>query len=153
MVVICKDWQVLPVSATTISALNIETCPQPRLVEPRPQSQPLPQQLPDNIQRPTTHISSKPNIVELHEIKHKETIEPWAVDILPLPDVVKPKKKSQIIEQKGILDQFSFNSSSLMIGGAVMAGLLFLVSAGKGQVNTRIELIISHPRPQIVFVS
>jgi len=127
MVIIHKDWQVLPVSATTISTPNIET---------RPQT--LPQQLPDNIQQPTTHISSKPNIVELHEIKHNKMIEPRAVDIPPLPDVVKPKKNSQIIEQKGILDQFSFDLSSLMIGGAVVAGLLFLVSAGKGQVNTRI---------------
>jgi len=131
MVVICKDWQALPVSATTISTPNIETRPQP-------QSWPPPQQLPDNIQQPTAHISSEPDIVELNKIKHNETIEPRAVDIPPPPIVVKPKKKSQIIEQKGILDQFSFNSSSLMIGGAMVAGLLFLMSAGKGQVNTRI---------------
>jgi len=97
MVVICKDWQVLPVSTTTISIPNIETHPQTP-----------PQQLPDNIQQPTAHISSKPDIVELHEIKHNKTIEPQAVDIPPPPDDVKPKK--------GILDQFSFNSSSLMIG-------------------------------------
>jgi len=49
-----------------------------------------------------------------------------------------PKKKSQIIQQQGVLDQFSFSSSSLMIGGVVVAGLSFLMSAGKGSVNTRI---------------
>jgi len=128
MVVICKDWQALPVSATTISAPNIETQPQPR----------LPQQLPDNIQQPTAHVSSKPDIVELQEINHDEPNEPAAVYIPPPPIVVKPKKKSQIIQQKGILDQFSFNSSSLMIGGAVIAGLVFIMSAGKGTVKTRI---------------
>jgi len=89
MVVIHKDWQALPVSVTTISAPNIETCPQPR-----PQSQHTPQQLPDNIQQPTTHISSEPDIVELNEIKHNKTIEPQAMDIPPPPIVVKPKKKS-----------------------------------------------------------
>jgi len=89
MVVICKDWQALPVSMTTISAPNIETCPQPG-----PQSQPLPQQLPDNIQQPTAHISSEPDIVELNKIKHNKMIEPQAVDIPPPPIVVKPKKKS-----------------------------------------------------------
>jgi len=122
MVVIHKDWQALPVSTTTVSIPNTET------------HIPL-----DNIQQPTTHISSEPDIVELHKIKHNEPIEPWAVNNIysnaPLPVVVKPKKKLWIIQQKGLLDQFSFNSSSLMIG----AGLLFLVSAGKGQVNKRIS--------------
>jgi len=128
MVTIHKDWQALPVSMTIISAPNIET-----QLQPRPS-----QQLPDNIQQPTAHISSEPDIVELQEINHDEPNEPMAMDIPPLPIIVKPKKKSQIIEQKVILDQFSFNSSSLMIGGAVIAGLVFIMSAGKGTVKTRI---------------
>ena len=146
MVVIRKDWQALPVNTTTISAPNIETRPQPTPT----------QQLPDNIQKPTTHISSGPersrlkepepslsrrdghDVVELQEINYDEPNEPMATYIPPPPIVVKPKKKSQIIKQEGILDQFSFNSSSLMIGGAVIAGLVFIMSAGKGTVKTRI---------------
>jgi len=44
-----------------------------------------------------------------------------------------------IIEQQGLLDQFSFTSSSMMIGGAVLAGLVLIMSAGKGTVKTRID--------------
>jgi len=48
------------------------------------------------------------------------------------------KKRLQIIEQQGLLDQFSFSSSSVMIGGVVLAGLVLIMSAGKGTVKTRI---------------
>jgi len=87
MVVTHKDWQALPVTTTTISIPNIKTHPQPL---PQPTYTPLP----DNIQQPTTHISSKPDIVELHRIKHNKPIEPRAMDIQQPPDVVRPKKKS-----------------------------------------------------------
>jgi len=54
------------------------------------------------------------------------------------PPLVKPKKRSQIIQQQGLLDQFSFSSSSMMIGRVVLAGLVLIMLAGKGTVNTRI---------------
>jgi len=53
-------------------------------------------------------------------------------------EVARPKKKSQVIQQRGLLDQFSLSTSSLMIGGAVVVGLVFLMTAGKGSVNTRV---------------
>jgi len=49
-----------------------------------------------------------------------------------------PKKRLRIIEQQCLLDQFSFSSSSVMIGGAVIAGLVLIMSAGKGTVKIRI---------------
>jgi len=131
MVVICKDWQALPVSATTVNVSNIEN-------HARPTPEPTYTPLPDNIQQPTAHLSSKPYIVDLQDVNHDKPIEPRAINITPLPVVVKPKKRLRIIQQQGLLDQFSFSLSSLMIGGAVVAGLLFLMSAGKGPVNTRI---------------
>jgi len=80
------------------------------------------------------------DIVELNKINHDEPNEPAAntyqnSSSIPL---VRPKKKLRIIEQRGLLNQFSFNSSSLMVGGAVLAGLVFIISAGKGTVKTRI---------------
>jgi len=92
MRVICKDWQALPVSATTVNTPNIEN-----RIEPTPQ--PSYTSLPDNIQQPTTHISSKPDIVELHKIIHNELIEPREVNIPSLPVFAKPKKRSCIIQQ------------------------------------------------------
>jgi len=73
---------------------------------------------PDTIQWPTAHLSSEPDIVELHQINHDEPNEPRAdaINICDAPPPVRPKKKLQIIEQQGLLDQFSFTSSSMMIG-------------------------------------
>jgi len=128
MVVICKNWQALPVSATTVNVPNIEDCTQP----------PSPGGLPDDIQQPTAHLSSKPDIVELHKINHDEPNEPRAINNCNTPTVVKPKKRLQIIQQQGLLDQFSFSSSSVMIGGAVLTGLVLIMSANKGPINTKI---------------
>jgi len=126
MVVICKNWQALPVSATTVTTPIIEDHARPP---------------PDTIQWPTAHLSSEPDIVELHKINHDEPNEPTAdtINICEAPPLDRPKpKKSWIIEQQGLLDQFSFSSSSMMIGGAVLASLVLIMSAGKGTVNTRI---------------
>jgi len=92
---------------------------------------------PDPIQQPTAHFSSKPDIVGLHKINHDEPNEPTAntINICDAPPPVWPKKRSRIIEQQ---DQFSFSSPSVMIGGAVLAGLVLIMSAGKGTVKTRI---------------
>jgi len=86
------------------------------------------------------HLSSEPDIVELHEINHDEPNEPAAIaiNVCGAPPPVKPKKRLWIIEQQGLLDQFSFSSSSMMIGGVVLAGLVLIMSAGKGKVKTRI---------------
>jgi len=86
MVVICKNWQALPVSATTVNGPNIEDCTRP----PEPTYAPLP----DTIQRPTAHLSSKPDIVELHEINHDEPNEPRAGNYIysNTQPPVKPKK-------------------------------------------------------------
>jgi len=132
MVIIHKNWQALPVCATTVTVPNIEDRAQP----PPETTYTSP---PDTTQWPTAHLSSKPDIVELHEINHDEPNEPRAetTNICDAPPPVKPKKKSQIIQQRGLLDQFSFSSSSMMIGGAVLAGLVLIMSAGKGTVNTR----------------
>jgi len=121
MVVIRKNWQALPVSATTVTAPVSSYTP------------PL-----DPIQWPTAHLSSKPDIVELHKINHDEQNEPVASTYIYSndPPPVRPKKRSWIIEQQGLLDQFSFRSSSVMIGGAVLTSLI--MSAGKGTVKTRI---------------
>jgi len=122
MVIIRKNWQALPVAATTVTA-------------PADIQQPT-----ASIQQPNAHLIFEPDIVELNKINHNEPNEPAAntyqnSSSIPL---VWPKKKSWIIEQRGLLDQFSFNSSSLMVGGAVLAGLVFIISAGKGTVKTRI---------------
>jgi len=125
MVVIQKNWQALPVSATTITlGPGIEVRAQPT---PEPTYTPSP----DNIQRPTVHLNSKPDLVELPEINHDEPNEPQAGKNIysNTPPLVRPKKKSLIIQQQGLLDQFSLNSSSLMIGRAVIASLVFLMSA------------------------
>jgi len=114
MVIIHKNWQALPVTATTVTA-------------------------PASIQQPTAHLSSEPDIVELNEINHNEPNEPAAdtYQYSSRPPLVRPKKRLWIIEQQGLLDQFSFSSSSLMVGGAVLAGLVFIMSAGKGTVVAR----------------
>jgi len=127
MVVICKNWQALPVTATTVTAPIIEDHPWPA---PVPSYMPPP----DPIQQPTA------DIVELNEINHDKPNEPAANTYLYSsgPPAVWPKKRSWIIEQRGLLDQFSFSSSSLMVGGAVLASLVFIMSAGKGTVKTRI---------------
>jgi len=132
MVVICKNWQALPVSAITVTAPIIEDCAQPPTVLTYT---PL-----DSIQQPTAHLSSEPDIVELHEINHDEPNEPTANTYIysNTTPLVKPKKKLRIIEQQGLLDQFSFSSSLMMIGIAVLAGLVLIMSAGKGTVKTRI---------------
>jgi len=125
MVVIHKNWQALPVSVTTVTAPNIEDHARPPL---------------DTIQWPTAHLSSEPDIVELPKINHDEPNEPTAdtINICDAPPLLRPKKKLWIIEQQGLLDHFSFSSSSVMIGGAVLAGLVLIMSAGKGTVKTRI---------------
>jgi len=62
MVVICKNWQALPVTATTVTApVSAYTPP------PDPIQQPL-----DPIQQPTA------DIVELNEINHDKPNEPVA---------------------------------------------------------------------------
>jgi len=121
MVIIRKNWQALPVAATTVTA--------PELI----------QQPNADIQQPTAHLIFEPDIVELNEINHNEPNEPSAntYQNSSRTPLVWPKKRSQIIEQRGILDQFSFSSSSLMVGGAVLAGLVFIISAGKGTVIAR----------------
>jgi len=133
MVVIRKNWQALPVIATTVTAPIIEDHSWPA-----PVSSYTPP--PDPIQWPTAHLSSKPDIVELHEINHDEPNEPVASTYIYSndPPLVQPKKRLQFIEQQGLLDQFSFSSSSVMIGGAVLAGLVLIMSAGKGTVKTRL---------------
>jgi len=73
---------------------------------------------PHTIQQPTAHLSSKPDIVELHKINHDEPNEPTdiAINICDASPQVRPKKLC-IIEQQGLLDQFSFSSSSMMREG------------------------------------
>jgi len=127
MVVIRKNWQALPVAATTVTAPADIQQPTASIQQP---TTPIQQQNP--------HLIFKPDIVELNEINHKN--EPAADTYqnsshIPL---VRPKKKLRIIEQRGLLDQFSFSSSSLMVRGAVLAGLVFIISVGKGTVKTRI---------------
>jgi len=61
MVVIRKNWQALPVIATTVTA------PEPSYTQPT-----------DTIQWPTAHLSSEPDIVELNKINHDEPNEPAA---------------------------------------------------------------------------
>jgi len=121
MVVIRKNWQALPVAATTVTA-------------PNPIQQPT-----TPIQQPTAHLIFEPDIVELNKINHNEPNEPAAdtYQYSSCTPLVLPKKRLQIIEQRGILDQLSFSSSSLMVGGAVLAGLIFIISAGKGTVVAR----------------
>jgi len=151
MVVIHKNWQALPVAATTVTApaegsLSLDRRDSPIQQPTTPGSESLAcrdrpiQQPTANIPQQNAHLIFEPDIVELNEINHNEPNEPAAntyqnSSCIPL---VRPKKKSWIIEQRGLLDQFSFNSSSLMVGGAVLAGLVFIISAGKGTVKTRI---------------
>jgi len=94
MVVICKNWQALPVSATTVTAPIIEDHPRPA-----PVSSYTPP--PDPIQLPSAHLSSKPDIVELNKINHDKPNEPAAstYQYSSHPPPVRPKKRSQIIEQ------------------------------------------------------
>jgi len=161
MVVIRKNWQALPVAATTVTApdliqqptasgleslacrddpgsLSLDRRDGPgclRSLDHRDNPGSLSLDRRDGpIQQPTA------DIVELNEINHDEPNEPAAntYQNSSCPPLVRPKKKSRIIEQRGLLDQFSFNSSSLMVGGAVLAGLVFIISAGKGTVKTRI---------------
>jgi len=120
MVVIRKNWQALPVTATTVTGLS-----EPSYTPP---TDPI-QQPADPIQQPTA------DIVELNKINHDKTNEPAAFS--SHPPLVWPKKRSQIIEQQGLLNQFSFSSSSLVVGGAVLASLVFIMSAGKGTVVAR----------------
>jgi len=69
MVIIHKNWQALPMSATTVNVPNIEDH-----ARPTPESTYTPP--PDTIQQPTANLSSKPDTVELHEINHDEPNEP-----------------------------------------------------------------------------
>jgi len=120
MVVIRKNWQALPVTATTVTAPTVTA--------------------PDPIQQPTAPIQQPTaDIVELNEINHNEPNEPASdtYQYSSCPPLVRPKKRLWIIEQQGLLDQFSFSSSSLMVGGAVIASLVFIMSAGKGTVIAR----------------
>jgi len=80
MVVIHKSWQALPVSVTTLTAPFIEDSARPA---------------PDPIQWPTAHLSSEPDIVELHKINHDEPNEPTAntINICDAPPPVRPKKR------------------------------------------------------------
>jgi len=88
MVVICKNWQALPVSATTVTAPIIEDRAWPAPVSSY--TPPL-----DPIQWPTAHLSSKPDIVELHKINHNEPNEPAAdtINVCDAPPPVWPKKR------------------------------------------------------------
>jgi len=122
MVVIRKNWQALPVAATTVTA-------------PASIQQPT-----ADIQQPTADIQQPTaDIVELNKINHDEPNEPAAnkYQYCSCTPLVWPKKRSWIIEQRGLLDQLSFSSSSLMVGGVVLAGLVFIISAGKGTVVAR----------------
>jgi len=94
MVVIRKNWQALPVTATTVTAPIIEDHPRPAPVSSY--TPPL-----DPIQQPTAHLSSEPDIVELNEINHDEPDEPTAstYQYSSGPPLVWPKKRSRIIEQ------------------------------------------------------
>jgi len=119
MVIICKNWQALPVAATTLTAPDIIQQPTASIQQPTA-----------SIQQPTAYIQQPTaDIVELNEINHNEPNKPMAntcqnSSCIPL---VRPKKRLRIIEQRGILDQFSFSSSSLMVGGAVLASLVFMI--------------------------
>jgi len=129
MVIIRKNWQALPVAATTVTAPDLIQQPTASIQQPTA-----------DIQQQNAHLIFEPDIVELNKINHNKPNEPAAntyqnSSCIPL---VRPKKRSRIIEQQGILDQFSFSSSSLMVGGAVLAGLVFIISVGKGTVKTRI---------------
>jgi len=78
MVVICKNWQALPVSETTVTIPIIEDHARPP---------------PDTIQQPTAHLSSKPDIVELQEINHDEPnvgLYPSPLSNLPHPHHLLP---------------------------------------------------------------
>jgi len=88
MVVIRKNWQALPVTATTVTTPIIEDRPRPA-----PVSSYTPP--PDLIQRPTA------DIVELNKINHNKPNEPTASTYLYSndPPLVQPKKTLQIIEQ------------------------------------------------------
>jgi len=126
MVVIRKNWQALPVTATTVTA--------PTVTAPDPIQQPV-----NPIQQPTA------DIVELNEINHNEPNEPTAdtYQYSSCPPLVRPKKRLRIIEQQGLLHQFSFSSSSLMVRGAVLASLVFIMSAGKGSLATTSQDLLS----------
>jgi len=79
-------------------------------------------------------IDNDPDTIdELSTISHNESYQPPPQDNIysNTPKVTKPVKRSKIIPQRGIMDHLSFNSTSLMIGGAVVAGLVFLATAGK----------------------
>jgi len=134
MVIIRKNWQALPVAATTVTAPDLIQQPTASGLESLGRRD-------GTIQQPTAYIQQPTaDIVELNKINHDKPNEPTADTYqnssgIPL---VRPKKKSRIIEQRGLLDQFSFNSSSLMVGGVVLASLIFIISAGKGTVKTRI---------------
>jgi len=122
MVVICKNWQALPVTATTVTA-------------PDPIQQPVGSLSLDRRDGPELIKQPTADIVELNKINHDKTNEPAAYS--SHPPLIWPKKRLWIIEQRGLLDQFSFNSSSLMVGGVVLASLVFIMSAGKGTVVAR----------------
>jgi len=133
MVIIRKNWQALPVAATTVTAPDLIQQPTASGLESLARRD-------GPIQQQNAHLLFEPDIVELNEINHDKPNEPAANTYqnssrIPL---VRPKKKLRIIEQRGLLDQFSFNSSSLMVGGAVLASLIFIISVGKGTVKTRI---------------
>jgi len=129
MVVIRKNWQALPVAATTVTAPASIQQPTADIQQPTA-----------DIQQPTADIQQPTaDTVELNEINHDEPNEPVAntYQYCSCKPLVWPKKRSRIIEQQGILDQFSFSSSSLMVRGAVLASLVFIISAGKGTVIAR----------------
>jgi len=133
MVIIRKNWQALPVSVTTVTTPIIED-----RAWPAPVSSYTPP--PDPIQWPMDNIQqSAADIVELHKINHDEPNEPAASTYIYSnnPPLVWPKKRSRIIEHQGLLDQFSFSSSSILVGGAVLAGLVLIMSAGKGTGGAR----------------
>jgi len=80
MVVIHKNWQALPVTATSVTA-------------PDPIQQPT-----DPIQQPTDPIQQPTaGIVELNKINHDKINEPAAYSSCPTQ--TRPKKRSRIIEQ------------------------------------------------------
>jgi len=69
-----------------------------------------------NTQQPIAHKSSEPDLVELPKISHDKPNKPRpTTDTYTSAPLIRPKKRSDIIQQQGLLDQFSLSPSLLMI--------------------------------------
>jgi len=105
MVIIRKNWQALPVAATTVTApadiqqptaqgsLSLDCRDNPGSLSLARRDRPIQQQ--------NAHLIFEPDIVELNEINHDEPNEPTAYTYQNSSSIppVRPKKRSQIIEQ------------------------------------------------------